>query len=234
MNTRGTGPKAMGTDRDLGSRLAFPLGRPFRFAAVPAPPLSDRRTVMASAMARWPASSAIERVHRLADAPVRGMSLRRRPQLDDVHRLARVHLHVEPDAVRHRHRVRCDRRQAGGVQRIVQFGRRVHHLASSRRGRRRLRWHRARRSRGARRAAATRGSAGGDAADRGTRRSRRGRRSDTPCARTRVPACGGDSPGARCTPGARARGRRPTCVAPRRAAGRPGRSTRHTAPRRPP
>ena len=47
-----------------------------------------------------------QRVHPLADAAVGGMPLRRRAQLDDVHRLARVHVHVEAHAVGHRHRVR--------------------------------------------------------------------------------------------------------------------------------
>ena len=67
-------------------------------------------------------------VHLLADAPVGGMSLRSGAQLDQVHRLARVHFHVETDAVGHRHRVRRDGGQTGGVQRIVQLGRGLHHL----------------------------------------------------------------------------------------------------------
>ena len=44
-------------------------------------------------------------VHLLADAAVRRMPLRRRAQLDHVHRLARVHVHDESHAIRHRHGV---------------------------------------------------------------------------------------------------------------------------------
>ena len=55
-------------------------------------------------------------VHALADAAIGGMPLRRRAQLDDVHRLARVHVHVEPHAVGHRHRVRGNRRMAARMQ----------------------------------------------------------------------------------------------------------------------
>ena len=53
-------------------------------------------------------------VHRLGDAPVRGMALRRAAELDQVHRLARVHVEIEPDAIGHGHRVRGHLRQTGG------------------------------------------------------------------------------------------------------------------------
>ena len=43
-----------------------------------------------------------QRVHLLAYAAIRGMPLRRRAQLDEMHGLAGVHLHVEPDAICHR------------------------------------------------------------------------------------------------------------------------------------
>src|SRR5713226_2467208 len=49
-----------------------------------------------------PGAAGDQRVHLLADAAVSGVPLRRRAQLDDVHRFARVHLHVKPDAVGHR------------------------------------------------------------------------------------------------------------------------------------
>ena len=54
-----------------------------------------------------------QRVHLLADAAVGRMALRRGAQLDDVHGLARVHLHVEPDAIGHRDGVGRDVAQAG-------------------------------------------------------------------------------------------------------------------------
>ena len=60
-------------------------------------------------------------VHLLADAAVRGMSLRRGPQLDHVHRFARVHLHVEADAIGHDDAVRRDVGHPRGRQRFVQF-----------------------------------------------------------------------------------------------------------------
>ena len=63
-----------------------------------------------------------ERVHLLADAAVRRMSLRRAAQLDDVHRLARVHVHVEAHAVGHGHGVRRDVAQARVGERLVQVG----------------------------------------------------------------------------------------------------------------
>ena len=44
-------------------------------------------------------------VHLLADAAVGGVALRRGAQFDDVHGLARVHVHVEADPIRHRHRI---------------------------------------------------------------------------------------------------------------------------------
>ena len=44
-------------------------------------------------------------VHLLRDATVGGMPLWRRSKLDQVHRLPRVHLHHEPDPVRHGHGV---------------------------------------------------------------------------------------------------------------------------------
>ena len=47
-----------------------------------------------------------EAVHLLRDLAVGGVARRHRAQLDEVHRLARVHLHREPDPVRERHRVR--------------------------------------------------------------------------------------------------------------------------------
>src|SRR5690348_4441694 len=42
-----------------------------------------------------------EPVHLLAHTTIGRMALRRSPQLDDVHRLARVHLHDEANAIRH-------------------------------------------------------------------------------------------------------------------------------------
>ena len=58
------------------------------------------------------------------------MALRRGAQLDDVHRLARVHVHVEPDAVGHRDGVRGGVAQAARRRScIVQLRRRVHHRA---------------------------------------------------------------------------------------------------------
>ena len=46
-----------------------------------------------------------EPVHLLTDTAIRRMPLRGRAQLDQVHRFARVHLHVEADAVGHHHGV---------------------------------------------------------------------------------------------------------------------------------
>ena len=57
------------------------------------------------------------------------MALRRGPQLDDVHRLARVHVHVEADAIRHHHAVRRDVAQALRRHRFVELGGPVHDLA---------------------------------------------------------------------------------------------------------
>jgi hypothetical protein len=64
-----------------------------------------------------------EAVHPLADAAVRGVALRRRAQLDHVHRLPRVQLHVEADAVGHRHRVRRDLGEPRRGDRVVEVGR---------------------------------------------------------------------------------------------------------------
>ena len=60
---------------------------------------------MAAARARCPGHLGDQPVHLLAHAPVRGVALRRRAQLDHVHRLAGVHLHDEADAVGHGNRV---------------------------------------------------------------------------------------------------------------------------------
>ncbi len=149
-------------------------------------------------------------VHRLADAAVGGMSLRRRAQLDDVHRLARVHVHVEPDAIGHGHRV-ATRRRAARWRPVRRAARRsAPSPRASRRARRLRRSPPVRRSRAAASAAATRASAGDGAADRGTRRSRPARRSDSACARRRGRACGGDSRGRRRRRAAPPRGRRLT------------------------
>ena len=64
-----------------------------------------------------------EPMHRLADPPVGGVPLGRRAQLDDVHRLAGVQLHIETHPVRHRDRVRGDLGQPGGHDRVVELGR---------------------------------------------------------------------------------------------------------------
>ena len=57
-----------------------------------------RRSVIAAAIARWPACSAMSRCISWRDLAVRGMARRRGAQLEQVHRLARVHLHHEADA----------------------------------------------------------------------------------------------------------------------------------------
>src|SRR5216684_3334100 len=59
-------------------------------------------------------------VHRLRDAPVGRVALRGAAQLDEVHRLARVHLYVETDAVGHGHRVGGHLGQARGRDGVVQ------------------------------------------------------------------------------------------------------------------
>ena len=142
-------------------------------SAAPAPPPSDRRTVIAAAIARWPARSAMSAVHLLADAAVGGVPLRRGAQLDHVHRLARVHLHVEADAVGHRHRVGRGGLEAGGAERFVELRRARPSPASSRRATPASRERVGLGVAVARAtAAATRASAADGAADRGTRRSR--------------------------------------------------------------
>jgi hypothetical protein len=67
-----------------------------------------------------------QRVHALADAAIGGMPLRRGPQLDDVHGLARVHVHVEPDAERHRDGVRRHALETGAAQALVERRRHLH------------------------------------------------------------------------------------------------------------
>ena len=67
-----------------------------------------------------------EAMHRLADASVRGMALRRGPELEDVHRLAGVHLHVEADPVGHAHGVGRHRGEALGGQGVVKRRRGLH------------------------------------------------------------------------------------------------------------
>ena len=67
-----------------------------------------------------------QRVHLLADAAVGGMTLRRSAQLDEVHGLARVHLHIEADAVGHRDRVLRRVANPSVLQGVVQCGARVH------------------------------------------------------------------------------------------------------------
>ena len=66
-----------------------------------------------------------EPVHGLADPPVRRVALGRRPQLDEVHGLAGVEIHVEADAIRHRQGVRRDIAESLGVE-AVQVGGCVH------------------------------------------------------------------------------------------------------------
>lgn len=66
-------------------------------------------------------------VHALTDAAVRRMALRSRAELDDVHRLARVHVHVEANAVRHDDRIRRDLSAPPRDQGVVQLRRGVHH-----------------------------------------------------------------------------------------------------------
>jgi hypothetical protein len=46
-----------------------------------------------------------ETMHLLPNNPIRRMTLGRRPELDEMHRFARVHVHREPDAVRKSHRI---------------------------------------------------------------------------------------------------------------------------------
>jgi hypothetical protein len=65
-------------------------------------------------------------VHLLAHTPIRGVPLGRGSQLDDVHRLARVHIHVEANAIGHRDRVRGGGLEPGRSERLVEIGRRVH------------------------------------------------------------------------------------------------------------
>ena len=80
-------------------------------------------------MARWPGDVGDRAVHQLADAAVGRVALRRRAQLDDVHRFARVHVHVEADAIRHHHGVRRDVAQPVRHQLFVQIGRLIHDRA---------------------------------------------------------------------------------------------------------
>src|SRR6185503_3110693 len=63
-----------------------------------------------------------EPVHRLADAPVRRMALRRGAKLEHVHGLAGVHLHVIPHAVGHGHRIGGHRGEARARELGVERG----------------------------------------------------------------------------------------------------------------
>ena len=138
--------------------------------AAPARPPSDRRSA-------WPPRAPVARplgdepVHGLADAPVRGVPLGRRPELQHVHRLAGVHLHVEADPVGHAHRIGRHGGEARGRDGVVERGRRLHDPppvgAAARPPPRPRAW----RTRGGGRAAATRATAGGAAGGRGRRRS---------------------------------------------------------------
>ena len=68
-------------------------------------------------------------VHQLAHAAVRRMALGRCPQLDQVHRFPRVHVHVEPHAVGHHHGVRGGLVQPVRAHLLVQIRGLVHHDA---------------------------------------------------------------------------------------------------------
>ena len=61
---------------------------------------------IAAAMARWPGLLGDGAVHLLGDPPVRRVALGPGPQLDDVQRLAGVHLHDVADPVGQGDRVR--------------------------------------------------------------------------------------------------------------------------------
>ena len=82
---------------------------------------------MAAAMAAMAGVLGDEAPHGLADAPVRGVPLRRGAQLDHVHRLAGVEVHVEADAIGHGHGIGRDVGQARAVERVVHRRRLVHH-----------------------------------------------------------------------------------------------------------
>jgi hypothetical protein len=68
-----------------------------------------------------------ELVHRVRHAPVGRVALRARAELDQVHRLARAHLHDEADAVRHRDRVLRDVLAGRREQRLPRCRRVLHH-----------------------------------------------------------------------------------------------------------
>ena len=172
-------------------------------------------------------------MHLLADPAICGMPLRRRPQLDEVHRLARVHIDVEANAVGHGDRVGATSRQPAPAIAVVQLRRSVHDarpvVERARLADRVGLGEAMPRSR----AAATRASAAGGAAGRGTRRSRSARRIGRSCARTRGPGGGGGCRDRRRRLRARARGRRRHAPRGARAAGRPaGRMRRRARPRR--
>ena len=73
-------------------------------------------------------------VHRLTDSAVGRVSLRRGPQLDDVHRFARVHLHEKANAVGHHHAVERDVAEALAREPLVKRGRSIHDVAPVGRG----------------------------------------------------------------------------------------------------
>ena len=127
---------------------------------------------IASASARWPGLLGDQAVHRLADAPVGGVALGGRPELQHVHRLAGVHLHVEADAVRHAHGVGRHRGELRRRDRVVERGRRLHDPPPVGAAPGLLDGLGDERSRAGGRAAATRATAAGGAGGRGTRRSR--------------------------------------------------------------
>ena len=68
-----------------------------------------------------------EPVHGLADPPVRRVPLRRGPQLDHVHGLARVELHVEAHPISHGYHVGRYLRGARRHEPLVELRRIVHH-----------------------------------------------------------------------------------------------------------
>ena len=74
-------------------------------------------------------TASISRCIACATAPVRGVPGGLGPQLRQVHRLARRHLHHEPDPVGHRHRVLRDIGQTRGRDRLGGLARAVHHAA---------------------------------------------------------------------------------------------------------
>src|SRR5947208_2697592 len=91
----------------------------------------EEARVLRRALARVLADEA---VHLLGDPPIGGMPLWRRAQLDEVHGLARVHLHDEPDPVRHGHRVLRDALEAGVLDRTRQRRRSFHDVPPVGRG----------------------------------------------------------------------------------------------------